>query len=103
LKTGSGRQGHSWVRIPPPPLIEPKLAWLSRFRRLIVSVPCIDPLESAEIRCLTHGGAAGAQFGGLNQERPRAAPRARLQVQTRPFRRGLRKGGRPLESCQALG
>jgi hypothetical protein len=23
LKTGSGRQGHSWVRIPPPPLIQP--------------------------------------------------------------------------------
>ena len=26
LKTGNGRQGHSWVRIPPPPCIGPNSA-----------------------------------------------------------------------------
>jgi hypothetical protein len=35
LKTGSGRQGHSWVRIPPPPLREPKPAWLASARPLV--------------------------------------------------------------------
>src|SRR6476661_924630 len=59
LKTGSGRQGHSWVRIPSPPLVEPKSAWLSRLCRLAYGpvVTCFDPLESAGIRRLYTWGA----------------------------------------------
>ena len=30
LKTGNGRQGHSWVRIPPPPLTEPQWPMVDR-------------------------------------------------------------------------
>jgi hypothetical protein len=65
LKTGSGRQGHSWVRIPPPPLKEPDSAWLSRlgdsptasWRRASIRS---SPLKSA---VFTHGGAAGRKSG----------------------------------------
>ncbi len=83
LKTGSGRQGHSWVRIPPPPLLEPRTAWLSRRWRLTDSlfVTFVDPPQSAEIRCPYTWGAQR----GRKSVRWHPAARPPVPVQTRPL------------------
>ena len=59
LTTGSGRQGHSWVRIPPPPLTDPKPALLScsQVSRSGLLVAPFSPPSSAEVRRLYTWGA----------------------------------------------
>ena len=65
LKTGSGRQGHSWVRIPPPPLQElnrrmVELSQASSYTDL--DEPLSSPPESAGVRRLyTWGRNRGAR------------------------------------------
>jgi hypothetical protein len=65
LKTGNGRQGHSWVRIPPPPLARSaKFRMVGRIatRSDWASGIPFSPPGSAGVRRLLHlGGAMGAQ------------------------------------------
>src|SRR5438477_8868275 len=51
LKTGSGRQGHSWVRIPPPPFTEPRSVWLSG-NEARAAVRVVRPWTSVGVRCV---------------------------------------------------
>ena len=80
LKTGNGRQGHSWVRIPPPPLREPNSAWLSAVGAIVVAVrdSPFSPSESAGVRCLY---TWGAQWG----RRPWGSSRPRLHRRSGPL------------------
>jgi hypothetical protein len=68
LKTGDGVQPRPWVRIPPPPLLEPNPAWLSRSE-----------------------GAGRARYIGRRSSRSRDSPNRAAQGSSpnyRPPRRG---------------
>jgi len=56
LKTGNGRQGHSWVRIPPPPLKLP--------RSCMVEL-CSVGWRVGDVRPVGEGAAGGGMTRGL--------------------------------------